>query len=468
MFGWFAPKCPVTLVEKTWIEWRLCWLAKKLGMGRLLQAEVLFPNDEHFLFGDFAGTVDDAHRFLKILAQHMGVNTTKVDLQVVQDMPGAAGQYEPNQEKNTIRVSASQLADPQLLLATLAHELSHEILLGGGFLTPETLDHEWLTDLTMVYLGVGIFAANVTLQESSGYDGGWSWWWMAKQGYLPAHLFGYAMALVAFMRPEEPDWVSRLRPDAAAALQQGLRFLRKSKDALFHPDSVRDFSSPITTADRIADLNHGSPTVRLANLWEISDQKNLDPDLAPALQKCLTASSEAIVAEALRLLARLGQPPAGKNDRLLQFLLHGSAPIQAAAAYALGRLQTDPPTDVQFLADLLQQHHPQVIQEACQALCQFGPTAASTVPKVLAALPTAFREGDQPGLESLLRVLLHLVPDGKQVLRKAYAKGDPELYEHFLGTLKDQHRLLQMEQENQAPSHSEPAFQQSEVSSHKQ
>src|SRR5437762_1035354 len=84
------------------------------------------------------------------------------------------------------------------LLDAVGHERAHELLIGGGLPTADVAAHEWVTDLLPVCLGTGIFLANATVQDSSGSCGGWSWWQVSKQGYLPSRIFGYAFALFAF------------------------------------------------------------------------------------------------------------------------------------------------------------------------------------------------------------------------------------------------------------------------------
>src|SRR5262249_7891588 len=147
------------------------------------------------------------------LCGYMAVDGRQLKLEVWPDtqLPGAAGHYARG-EQTTIRIAESQLANPMFLIGTLAHELAHEILLGQGYLTEEVADHELITDLLPVFLGVGIFAANVTLYEDRGID----WWSIGKQGYLPARQFGYAMALFTFLRDDrDVTWAKHLRLDVS-------------------------------------------------------------------------------------------------------------------------------------------------------------------------------------------------------------------------------------------------------------
>ncbi len=58
-----------------------------------------------------------------------------------------------------IALRESLLRDPLPLIATIAHEPGHVILLGGRLLDPATPDHEQLTDLLTVFLGFGNFSS---------------------------------------------------------------------------------------------------------------------------------------------------------------------------------------------------------------------------------------------------------------------------------------------------------------------
>ena len=73
-------------------------------------------------------------------------------------------------EQSVIRIAKSQLAEPARLIATLAHELAHELLLGGGLLSASATDHEWVTDLLPVYFRFGDLRGEFDAARSlSGY-----------------------------------------------------------------------------------------------------------------------------------------------------------------------------------------------------------------------------------------------------------------------------------------------------------
>ena len=78
-----------------------------------------------------------------------------------QYIPHEAGLYDERSHKTIIHLETAQLNEPMTLVATMAHELAHLRLLGEGRVTGDEFDNELLTDLTVVFHGLGIFLANV-------------------------------------------------------------------------------------------------------------------------------------------------------------------------------------------------------------------------------------------------------------------------------------------------------------------
>jgi hypothetical protein len=140
--------------------------------------------------------------------------------------------YFVEDDKFQICIEANNLDTPAHLVATLAHELGHVHLLGHSRLTAEEDDHEPLTDLLTVFLGLGVFTANAALKENYWQDGRFSGWSIARQGYLSMNMFGYALALFAKARgDDDPAWASELRLDVRAAFRQSKRLLAEEHGA---------------------------------------------------------------------------------------------------------------------------------------------------------------------------------------------------------------------------------------------
>lgn len=446
MFGFGSAKVPVNTYEKTWTEWRMRWLADHFGIERLLRARVLLPTDEFFP-EEFNGTEEDARRLLNRLCGYLDIKPDGIQFEICPDvqLPGALGHYD-NTDQATIRIVESQLADPQSLVATLTHELAHELLLGGKLLSPDAVDHEWVTDLLPVFLGAGIFAANATVKESYQTSGNRHSWRIRKQGCLPLQIFGYAMALFAFMRHEEdPKWATHLRLGVLAALKAGLRYLQETDDTLFHPDTIRKKRQLLPARELANRLRTGSASVRLSTLWEISQEKMTDQSAITAVTACLADRDPVISAAAGGTLAALGPAAAPALPQLVAALSSRHEQTRAGAAKALGVLAQKPEIVVPELAPLVDEADDTVAIEAATALRQFGRPAESAAPQVLAALTSALIDCRFAVGAALAGTLAATSADPDGLVREYFAERDPELCERALAAL-DELRTGQSEQ----------------------
>jgi hypothetical protein len=120
-----------------------------------------------------------------------------------QPRKSAAGLYWAGDMDNapTVSYSASLLHEPGTFIATLAHELAHHVLARGAA-EPAPCDddeEEFLTDLTAVFMGYGVFLARARFVHWSVHDlgGGWSGSGWRQLGYLPEQDLLYASAMLA-------------------------------------------------------------------------------------------------------------------------------------------------------------------------------------------------------------------------------------------------------------------------------
>jgi hypothetical protein len=211
----------------------------------------------------------------------------------------------------------------------------------------------------------------------------WSWS-ISRQGYLPSRVFGYALALFAFVRGEtKPPWVSYLRPDASEPCRSGLHFLRKTGDTLFHPDTVRDRSREASAHELAERLRHRSPTFRLDALWEVRDRQLTDAELVAPVTALLGDDDEILVGEAAAVVGRFG-PAAGEAVPLLiKALAARRDETRVNVIDALGALRLQPEDVVGELAFMLKDDNYGVRGAAREALRQFGRAAESATKKLL-------------------------------------------------------------------------------------
>lgn len=438
MFGLFAPKCPLDTLTKTWIERRMLWLAERFGLDRLKNATLVTPTPDFFpdpYTPDDAGFGPTARR----VCGYMGVDPDSVQFVLADDndMPEAAGLYEIG-ERSTIYVARSRLAEPVRLVAVLAHELAHELLLKGGHISREVTDHEQVTDLLPVFLGMGIFGANGTVREETWRDPHGTYSLVTRQGYLTSLELGYALAVFAHARGEaSPKWVKHLRPDAGVTLKTALGYLRKTNDTLFRPNAATRRETPAELADDLADP---SPTVRLNALWQVEELTDPHEGLLAAVEPCFKHTDAAVRLAAVRTVGRFGAAAGRLAPRLIDAMFHADPPIRVEAAVALGRVRGDADHVIPALTFAIGADHPELVSAAAAALVPFGRQAAAAEPKLMAALEAAGHLSDESRVKNLIAALLAVCTDAPAKIRSKFTISDPELRRAVIGELLRQTR----------------------------
>ena len=244
---WFTPKCPVEAEDKTWIEESTLWLIEEFGADTLRDATVVLPQDEFFP-DPFSGEESDVRALVDRVCGYMGVEPERVRLNFFTDegttlryqVPaceswhsGAAGLYRKRRGHHVISIESSLVRDPTSLVATVAHELGHVRLLGEGRIHPGFEDHEPLTDLLTVFLGMGVFTGNAVFSFRQWTDAFTQGWQAERRGYMTEEMFGYALGLFAWVRGERtPGWSKYLEGNVSAYFKQGCKYLEKTGDAV--------------------------------------------------------------------------------------------------------------------------------------------------------------------------------------------------------------------------------------------
>ena len=240
---WFTPKCPVDDKDKVWLEQAGAWLIKEFQI-RICEVTVVLPTPEFFP-DSYHAEEDDVQILLNRVCSFMGVSADRLTLELFTEEPGelrnhlpffeswrtgAGGHYHQREEAITIGISTSYLRDPMTLVAVIAHELGHVLLLADKEVFRERKDHEYLSDLLTVLLGLGIFTANSAFHFRQWSGGGKQGWKAKRLGYLTGAKFGYALALFAHARGEsKPDWSEYLEGDVKYHFKSGLRYLESQQ-----------------------------------------------------------------------------------------------------------------------------------------------------------------------------------------------------------------------------------------------
>jgi hypothetical protein len=228
------PKCPVRTEEQLWIEESLDWFVAEFG-AEILHRPVVLPEASFFPAG-YSGSEDDVRAVFAKICGLVDVPPERVALEIepeeatelLEVLPvsyrsdGAAGHWQQRDGTTIITVQLAKAREPLALVATIAHELGHERLLGEARIDRSRRDGEPLTDLFTVFFGFGIFSANAAFEfrnSRSGYR-------TSRLGYLTEAMYGYALARYAWLRGQSaPAWAAHLDTNPQAYLRDGLRFL---------------------------------------------------------------------------------------------------------------------------------------------------------------------------------------------------------------------------------------------------
>ena len=253
----FNPRCPVEERERTWIQESFEWLRGEFGVAPL-NVPVVLPTSEYFP-PPFSGSDGDVRSVVRSVARYMGVQAD-VDVEFSEDLdgaenlmrlfPGGTGTFRSSgaagvyahadvDGPHVVTIDRSCVTEPARLLAVIAHELGHVRLFGERRMSADRQDHEPLTDLATVYLGMGIFTANAAFNfgRVSGYGiepvGGWQ---SRRLGYMTEQMFGYALARYAVYRAEsDPAWARFLDTNPRVYMKQGIRYLRRTEHSVALP-----------------------------------------------------------------------------------------------------------------------------------------------------------------------------------------------------------------------------------------
>lgn len=148
MFWKKKKNLPVTIEDKEWIEESFLSLRQNFGLEHFDNLKTITPTKE-FYNTTFKGNEEDAEFILKRTIELMSIEDKDVILKYFSDeqvemddgtvlttpadlngnWESAAGFYEETSNHITIYIERKQLKDTISLIATIAHELSHLILL---------------------------------------------------------------------------------------------------------------------------------------------------------------------------------------------------------------------------------------------------------------------------------------------------------------------------------------------------
>ncbi|MGH1385492.1 hypothetical protein [Kordia sp.] len=245
MFWKKKKKLPITPEDKAWVDEALQWLQGSLGKDHFMEIRTVTPTKNYY-DRTFDKSEQDAEFILERTMELMNIQDVDIQLVFFSDSPikmadgeilsspadingewkSAAGTYEENADGIVISIEREQLNDTLSLIATISHELSHQILLGENRIEE---NDEYLTDLTAIAYGFGIFLGNSSFNFSTGTMAGGFGWEMNAQGYLPEQIIAYAMAKLSNIRNESTEYSQYLNSSLQKYFKQSEAYLAEKE-----------------------------------------------------------------------------------------------------------------------------------------------------------------------------------------------------------------------------------------------
>lgn len=247
MFWNKRKKLPVTDADREWIDSDLKWLREEISEAHFMEILTVTPT-KNFYNRTFDGTEKDAEYILERTMKLMSIDSEKanIKLEFFSDQPiemddgttlsspadingkwnSAAGTYQEMDCETIITIETNQLNNPISLIATIAHELSHYILLGEKRIEE---NDEYLTDFMAITYGFGVFLGNSRFSFSKFSNSGMSGWQSSSQGYLPEQVIAYTMASLSIQRNEKTDYSQFLNKSMKKYFDKSIAFLKEEK-----------------------------------------------------------------------------------------------------------------------------------------------------------------------------------------------------------------------------------------------
>lgn len=214
----FRSRSPLTSDDEEWQLETWAWLLKELGgLDDLRAMPLVTPTPAYFQATDATGHARATHVFetvktlmgleewqCRLAPQHERPDVKVSDVAYLTVVPGTEsplGTFGADGNEILITYDPGLVADPVGLVATLAHELSHYLLSMKGEPPGGWDNHEFCTDLAVVYSGFGLFGAATAFRYFTGTQS----WGYQRAGYLSQTEWTFALAVFFALRDQQID-----------------------------------------------------------------------------------------------------------------------------------------------------------------------------------------------------------------------------------------------------------------------
>ena len=449
MFGLFRPKCPVDAREQAWIEMRMAFLGERLGWESLRETDTVLPTSDFFPL-PYDATETAAQTIYGRVCEYAKQDPDALPVTFFDDQADPSERLvfgpdfwttahgllavDPGSSAHSPRLYVAQsiVADLEALIAFFARGIAGYRLIRDRHISRTAEDFHQIVELMPIWFGLGIFTANTVLAESPGQSALGLGGALSARSSLQARHFGYALALATWMKGEtQPAWTRHLRRDAEATCVDGLKYLGKTGDAWFSPDSP----SPSRSLSALEnDLKSGTDARRLLALWSVQDWPKDDEKqrLADFVAENLRHHNPIVRTEALATMDRLGPLGEPHFQEVVVALSDPKPAVRQAAAFAVGGSAREPDMVLPELMQVLKDANLNVVNAAAWAVGRYGQAANELAPQLVRVLKLGLVRVQEVLIEQAVVSLMAVTDDPEAVINEVFEDGDLELARHAL------------------------------------
>jgi hypothetical protein len=164
--------------------------------------------------------------------ERIPANQKVADYNFIRGPAAPNGTFRVEDGEAVISYALDLVDNPQHLIATLAHELSHYMVACIRQPIPGGRDvHELTTELGVAYAGFAVFNANRAFAFEGHHSAGGHGWSSARNGYFSERSWAFSLAVFLALKDEEPPW-RLLKPSVADLTRGAQRYLKRRPELL--------------------------------------------------------------------------------------------------------------------------------------------------------------------------------------------------------------------------------------------
>ncbi|MCW3085526.1 MAG: hypothetical protein JWP12_2892 [Bacteroidetes bacterium] len=243
MFNFFKAECPVNEDDKKWIEGSLSWF---FAPARTIDYSAFrfIPITDYFTVSTITLTKNHVEQVFERVKKQMHFPeelSCEIKLFAEDDLrfseglstksvSGQKANYYGYMRGNTFvfELNEKYLSDPFAIVSGIAYNLAFYKLKEEKNLVEI---NGYVNTLGATLFGFGVFQANSVISYNQWTGTSHQGWSIGRQGFLTQQMYGYVLALAAFIKNEKnPKWAAELCRDVKAYFERAAKYIHANAD----------------------------------------------------------------------------------------------------------------------------------------------------------------------------------------------------------------------------------------------